>query len=135
MGKHKELTSKATKYYLPKEDYLTAIHYALRYPTLLAELPPADSGKAIDYSKEKVQSSSFYDATSELAIRRQEVLAKIILIESTIKETAGGLDYYLKLAVCYGLTFDQLNAKGMPMCRRSFYEMRRHFYFELIKKI
>lgn len=134
MGKYKELKSKGTSFYLPKEDYLTAIHYALRYPTLLAELPPADSGKGIDYSKERVQ-TPLYDSTSELVIRREETLAKIILIDSTIKETAEGLDYYLKLAVCYGLTYDQLLAKGLPMCRRSFYEMRRHFYFELIKKI
>lgn len=135
MGKYKELKNKNTSFYLPKEDYLTAIHYALRYPTLLAELPPADSGKAIDYSKEKVQSSSIYDATSELAIKRQEILAKINLIDETIKETAGGLDHFLKLAVCYGFTYEQLLAKKMPLGRRAFYEMRRYFYFVLIKKL
>lgn len=135
MGKHKAPKSAKTSYYLPKEDYLTAIHYALRYPYLKAELPPADSGNAIRYDKDRVQTSNQYDATSDLALRRLEILAKIELIDKTIEEVSHGLDEYIRWAVCYGFNYEQLIAKGMPQGRNQFYTMRRHFYFELIKKI
>ena len=53
--KHRILSEK-NKYYLPKEDYLTAIHYALRYPMMLAELDDVrDTSTAIRYDKDKVQ--------------------------------------------------------------------------------
>ena len=127
-----------SKYYLPQEDYLTAIHYALRYTTLLAEIPPADSSCAIRYDKDRVQSSNQYDPTSDLAIRRSNNAHKIKIIEETILEVApdmSNLAYFLKLGVCYGYTYNQLCGKGLPMGQRQYYEMRRHFYFELIKKI
>ena len=41
--KYRTLSEKNT-YYLPKEEYLTAIHYALRYPLMLAELNDAYQG-------------------------------------------------------------------------------------------
>ena len=137
MGKYRT-PSEHSKYYLPQEDYLTAIHYALRYPTLLAETPPADSGHAIRYDKVRVQTSGQYDATSDLAIRRSNNAHKIRIIEDTLLEVApekGNIPYFLKLGVCYGYTYNQLCGKGLSMGQRQYYEMRRHFYFELIKKI
>ena len=53
--KYRTLSEKNT-YYLPKEEYLTAIHYALRYPLMLAELNDArDTSSAIRYDKDCVQ--------------------------------------------------------------------------------
>ena len=137
MGKYRA-PRKKTKYYLPKEDYLTAIHYSLRYPLWKEELDSfADTSKAITYDKERVQTSNNYDSTFEAAIRisESEMAAKVKLIDDTITLTAKGQDYYLRLGVCYGLTFEQLKSKGLPYEKDAYYEMRRHYYYELLRKI
>lgn len=136
MGKKYRVLSKKNVYSLPKEDYLTAIHYALRYPLWVEELRiAADTGGAIRYDKEKVQTSVSGDPTADTAIRMTEVASKINLVDDVIKKVADGFDNYLRYGVCYGLTFDQLKAKGMCCERSTYYLMRRRFFYELIKRI
>lgn len=130
--------SENSKYYIPKEDYLTAIHYALGYPLLKEEVETmADTSKGISYDKDKVQTSFGYDTTFEAAVRIAESNKqhKMQLIDDTIRLVADGMDYWLRLGVCYGLTFDQLKGKGMPCERDLYYLMRRKFYFILAKRI
>jgi len=135
MSRYRTLSNK-NKYYIPKEDYLTAIHYSRRYPLLLQELSvAADTSKAIRYDKDKVQSCNDMDATSETAIRMTEITEKINLIDNTIHQAANGMDEWLRYGVCYGLTFNQLKSKGMPCERDMYYLMRRHYYFLLSKRI
>ncbi len=110
MGKYKA-PSNGSKYYVPKEDYLTAIHYSLRYPLWKEEVETmADTSKGISYDKDKVQSSFDHDATMETAIKIMESdkQHKMQIVDDTISRVANGLDYWLRLGVCYGLTFDQL---------------------------
>ena len=128
--------SEKSKYYIPKEDYLTAIHYSLRYPLWKEEVDDlANTARAITYDKDKVQTSGDYDSTMEAAIKIQEKQHKIQLIDDTIHAVANGLDRWLRLGVCYGLTFDQLKGKKMPCERDVYYLMRRHYYYELSKRI
>ena len=130
--------SENSKYYIPKEDYLTAIHYALGYPLLKEEVETmADTSRGITYDKDKVQTSSGYDMTFEAAVKIAESNKqhKMQLIDDTIKLVADGMDYWLRLGVCYGLTFDQLKGKGMPCERDYYYLMRRKFYYVLAKRI
>ena len=130
--------SKKNKYYIPKEDYLTAVHYSLRYPTLIQEMNSiADTSKAVRYDKDKIQSSGDYDLTFEAAVKLTEsnTAKKVKMIDETISQTAKGMDKWLRLGVCYGLTFEQLKNKGMPCERDMYYQMRRHYYYELSKKI
>jgi len=137
MGKYRA-PSERSKYFIPKEDYLTAIHYSLRYPLWKEEVERmADTSRAITYDKEKVQSSKEYDSTYEAAVRITDsyALQKIKIIDDVITLVANGLDYYLRLGVCYGLTFDQLKGKGLPCERDAYYLMRRHYYYELSKII
>lgn len=135
MGKYKEL-SKKNKYYIPKEDYLTAIHYSLRYPLWLAELKDArDTSTAIRYDKDKVQTSPSDDIIVNAAVRAAELSEKIELIDAVIELCGKDMAYFLKLGVCYGLTFDQLKGKEMPCERDTYYLMRRHYYYELSKLI
>ncbi len=137
MGKYRSLSRK-NKYFIPKEDYLTAIHYSLRYPIWKEELDSmADTSKALTYDTDPVQTSGDYDSTFEAAVRIAESdnAKKIKLIDDTISLTAKGLDNFLRLGVCYGLTFEQLKSKGMPCERDMYYEIRRHYYFELSKQI
>lgn len=137
MSKYRALSRK-NKYYIPKEDYLTAIHYSLRYPIWRQEIDAiADTAKAIRYDKDNVQSSGDFDATFEAAVKLTEstIAKKVKLIDDTISQVSKGMDNWIRLGVCYGLTFDQLKNKGMPCERDMFYEIRRHYYFELSKRI
>ncbi len=138
MGKRYSTPSKKSKYYIPREDYLTAIHYALRYPLWMQELNDmANTARAITYDKDRVQSSGGYDSTYEAAVRISEsdIHKKTKLIDDIITLVSNGMDDWIRMGVCYGLTFDQLKGKGMPCERDMYYEMRRHFYYELSFKI
>lgn len=135
MAKYR-IPSEKSKYYIPKEDYLTAIHYSLRYPLWLAEVKnKADTSKAIRYDEEKVQTSGDSDTTADAAIKISKINEKINLIDGIIRKVAPDMEYWLRLGVCYGLTFDQLKGKKMPCERDAYYLMRRHYYYELSKKI
>ena len=136
MGKYKAPTNSKSKYYIPKEDYLTAVHYSLRYPLWKEEVDDlANTARGISYDKDKIQSGSGYDSTYEAAAKIQEKKAKIELIDDIIIAVAGGLARWLRLGVCYGLTFDQLKSKKMPCERDMYYLMRRYYYYELSKRI
>lgn len=138
MGKRYSTPSKKSKYHIPREDYLTAIHYALRYPLWMQELNDmANTARAITYDKDRVQSSGGYDSTYEAAVRISEsdIRKKTKLIDDIITLVSNGMDDWIRMGVCYGLTFDQLKGKGMPCERDMYYEMRRHFYYELSFKI
>ena len=137
MGKYRT-PSPNSKWALPKEDYLTAIHYSLRYPLWKEEVDTmADTSRAITYDKDKVQTSSDYDATFEAAVRITDSYpqTKIRMINDIICLVANGLDKWLRLGVCYGLTFNQLKAQGMPCEKDLYYQMRRRYYYELMQKI
>ena len=128
--------STSSKYYIPKEDYLTAIHYSRRYPLWTEEAKAlADTSAAIRYDKEKVQTTTNYDSTFEAALRLKEINEKIKLVDDTIVMVSGSLAYWLRLGVCHGLSFDQLKGKGMPCEKDKYYLMRRRYYFEISKRI
>ena len=132
--------SKNNKYYLPKEEYLTAVHYALRYPYLLEELNTianADTAQGISYDKDKVDSSNMSDSTAKTAIMRAELKDKIKKISEALKEATESEDEenFLRLHVCYGFNYWQLVAKGMKSGQYRFSNMRQYFYFSLARKI
>lgn len=128
--------SNKSKYYIPKEDYLTVIHYSRRYPLWLAEIKDAaDTATAIRYDRDPVQTSGTSDPTHDAAVRIEHISSKVNMIESLLASTGKDLAKWLKLGVCYGLTFDQIKAKGMPCERDTYYGMRRKYYYELSKRI
>lgn len=131
MSKYRAPSAK-TKYYIPKEDYLTAIHYSLRYPLWLAEVNDiADTSAAIRYDKDKVQTSGDNDPTFKAALKISKINEKIKLVDDIISLVTSDNGYYLRLGVCYGLTFDQLKSRGMAYERDAYYLMRRKYYYEL----
>lgn len=137
MSKNRVLSPK-NKYYIPKEDYLTAIHYSLRYPLWLAELDDArDTSTAIRYDKDKVQTTPSGDMVYNAATRAIELSKKVDMIDSLIQQCARGkiMERFLRLGVCYGLTFDQLKQRDMPYERTAYYQMRQRYYYELSRLI
>lgn len=137
MAKYRTLSQK-NKYYIPKEDYLTAIHYSLRYPLWVAELEDAwDTSTAIRYDKDKVQVSPSDDMVFNAAVRASAISEKVQMIDGLIQKCARDnvMEGYLRLGVCYGLTFDQLKQRDMPAERDMYYSMRQRYYYELSKLI
>lgn len=132
--------AESSKYYLPKEEYLTAIHYALRYPYLVAELntvASADTSKAIAYDKPAVKSSGTYDPVSSTVLKRDEIQEKIEKIEKAL-EFATSDDKekkFLLMGVCHGCNYWQLDRAGIPCGKARYYKMRRVFYYVLSKLI
>lgn len=125
-------------YYLPANAYSLAQEYALNYDMWMAELTALrNQSKAIDYSKDRVQSSGTYDPTESAAIDIAELQSKLDRIDETLREVSEGMDYYIKLAVCQDYTYRQLTMGRlkMPLNKNDFGRIKHHFYFELYKKI
>lgn len=138
MGKYRT-PSKRSKYYIPREDYLTAVHYCLRYPLWVAELEvEPDTTGSFRYDQEKVQTSGDFDPVQTMAIRRAEMERKKKLVEDTAREathTDPVMYRYLMLGVTKGLTVWQLQAQGMPTNRGYYQTIRQRFYYLLSEKI
>ena len=67
--------------------------------------------------------------------QREKLVTKKDVIEKTAAAVSGGLQSWLILGVCYGLTYFQLADRGIPCGKDLYYQMRRKFYFELSKRI
>lgn len=127
---------KTSKYYVPEQVYLTVVHFCRQYPLWKAELEiNPNTQKAIDYSRDVVQTSNQFDQTSEIAMDRKMIEDKKELVEKTAHEVAGVLAKWLLLGVGHGLTYYQLVDKGIPCGKDMYYDIRRKFYFVLSKRI
>lgn len=127
-----------SKYYLPKQSYLTCIHYALQYKDWKAMLKAdRDTRGAIRYDKDRVQTSGDYDSTSETAIKMIEIERKVEMIDGIITDTVSSevMQDYLRRSVCYGFTFYQLQDQGIPCGKNTFSRLRQKFYYNLCQKI
>ena len=136
MSKHRPLKP-SNKYFLPKETFLTVVHYCKQYPLWVEELAKtADTGRAIRYDQDRVQTSGNYDPTSETAIRRMELAKKKETIDNVAKMVAGNvMARWLINGVCHDRTFAALRADGIPCGKDLYYSLRRRFYFEMAKRI
>lgn len=130
------LPTKSSKYYLPREEYITAVHWCLRYPAWVEELSiEPDTVMAIRYDVERVQTSPNYDATYETAARRAAISQKKEMLEEIISSIAPEIYRYLLLGVAYGRTEYQLRDMGMPCGHRYYSERRQRVYYEIAKRI
>ena len=135
MTDHRILSQK-NKYYVPKETFLTVVHYCKQYPSWEAELKAmTDTSRAITYDHDRVQSSGNSDPTARLAMRRAEISRKIDMIDETAKEVSGTLWKWLILGVCYDNPYYYLHQHGIPCGKDLYYNLRRKFYYEMSKRI
>ena len=136
MSKHRA-PSKNSKYYLPKETFLTVIHYCKQYPLWIDELNRlANTGRAIRYDQDRVQTSNDYDPTSSVAIRRAEILKKKETVDEVAIMVAGEImGGWLLKGVGDDKTYFDLHHEGMPCGKDLYYMLRRRFYYEMSKRI
>lgn len=128
--------SKDSKYYLPKETYLTVRHYCRQYPSWEAVLSTdPDTSRAITYDVPRVQTSGDSDPASEIAIKRAEIARKKKLVDDAVREAAPEIERFLKLGVCYGMSEWDLEGMGMPCGKDLYYDRMRKFYWILANRI
>ena len=136
--KHRTPTKKS-KYWTEPKLYKHAISWCLCYPLWKKELESLpDASKAIDYAKDKVQTSSDYDATAELALKRVELEHKINILETTAKIVSPDevmVRWIIKGVTEENIRIEDLIAQGMPCCKNVFYLMRQKFYYLISKRI
>lgn len=125
-----------SKYYLPKEVFLTTVHFCRQYPYWLEEIEAmTDARQGIAYDKDHVQSSNEYDSTSALAMKRAMMSRKVDLIRDTAKTVAGHQYKWLIQGCCYGKPYYLLRHDGIPYGKDLYYKQRRRFYYELSQRI
>ena len=108
--------SKRSKYYVPKEEYLTALHFCRQYP---------EWERAIAESTDQGNDHA----------RLSNIEKKKATVDMLIHKMADGMDEWLFLGVCHGLTFPQMKQRGLPIGRTKYYEMRQRFYYYLAQMI
>lgn len=125
-----------SKYYLPKEVFLTTVHFCRQYPYWLEMIEAmTDARQGIAYDKDHVQSSNEYDSTSALAMKRAMMSRKVDLIRDTARTVAGHQYKWLIQGCCYGKPYYLLRHDGIPYGKDLYYKQRRRFYYELSQRI
>ena len=114
--------AKKSKYYVPKEEYLTVLHFCRQFPEWEKEISES--------MKPGIISSRDYDPGRIAVIRRKKSV-----LEMVIQKTANGMDEWLFLGVCHGRTYPQLKQRGIPCGKNQYYEMRQRFYYYLSRII
>lgn len=124
------------KYALSKFEFGYAKWYSLKYNEWLDEYNSLkDSVKAIQYT-DVPRGSGISDPTEKLAERRDELRRKMLKIENAAVDAGGDIAKYILMAVINeDVTFNQLEAKGIPCGKNYFYERRRKYYWLLSKEI
>lgn len=113
---------KSSKYYVPKEEYLTVLHFCKQYPNWKKEI------------SDSVEQSAMLPQKSD-PVRIVTIRKKKAVLEMLIRKLADGLDDWLLLGVCYGMTYPQLKQRGIPCGRNQYYEIRQRFYYYLSRII
>lgn len=136
MSKHRVL-SKKNKYYLPKEEFLTVVHFCKQYPSWKEEEQTIKSsllGSPV-MDDARVTSSNVSDPTGDAALQLERYTTKIDIIERTAKEVAGMMAHWLIEGTCYDRPYYVLKQKGIPCGKDLYYLMRRRFYYEVAQRI
>ena len=130
--------TKKSKYWIPRQRYLTVIHYCLQYSEWQEEYADLASGSVsgINYNGMPHGSGSG-NPTEVKAIRMAELSKKIATVEETAKEAGGEIsEWILKGVTIENATFNYLKmVTGIPCERDMYYERRRKFYWLISQKI
>lgn len=125
-----------SKYYIEKEDFLTALHWCRRYPQWkrqLAEIPITVS--SCNYDSETGGGTPESSPVERIALKRVEISNKVMLLENIAAMVAPEIYPYLLKGVTSSCTYQQLRNEGIPCGQRQYYEARRKFYYFISKKI
>lgn len=128
------------KYGISKHAFMTAYSYCLQYPEWKEDLDiKTNTVASPNLDGMPGAHGGTGDATAALAAHRVELQGKIQKIEDAVREAtekAPGLyEYLLEYVTTEGATFHWMKRKGIPCERTYFYELRRYFYWLMVKRI
>lgn len=121
------------EYVIPKEKYLTAVHYCRQYKDWLREYRSlGGEPRALQYDG-SIGGSSQGNPTEKIGIRRMELSQKIQLIQDTVYDVDPGIyKWLLKGVTEKGITATYLKKKLNMPCSEEYYYKRRQEVLKLI---
>lgn len=124
------------KYGISNKRYKELCGFCEQYPEWKEELSRGESGiKSPALGEPTCFTGSKSDRTMTIAVRRAMIAEKVALIEETAKEAAPDLWQYIIKSACYEQPFWYIrDLMAIPCNERSFYDMRRYFFFLLNQK-
>ncbi len=127
--------SKKNPWYIPKEKYYEMLYFSRQYPTMRQELRDLQKSYPTLKTDERVVSSDISTPTEKAAERCAAIGEKMSLIEDTAKEAGGDISKWLLIGVTTMRSYEYLSLKmGMPLCRSSYYERYRKYFYLLAQK-
>lgn len=127
---------KRGKYRLSKHKFYATYHYALQYREWKDEYKALDGLKAVNIDG-MPHGTTTGNPTESLGLKRNDLKAKMDLIENTVRETDENLYMWLLKAVTNeGVTFAYLQGiMSIPCSHNTYYAKRKEFYYRLAEKI
>lgn len=130
--------TETSKYYIPKQRYLTARHFCLQYREWQDEYNSLKTNglKAIVYTG-MPHAANTGDPTAQAAERMEELSRKMKLIQDTVQEVSPELyKWLLKGVTEEDISFDYLKQiMNIPCGERYYYECRQKFFYVLSNKL
>lgn len=128
---------RTSKYWIEPEIFDNVVTFCRCYPVWVKELQSfPDGNRAIQYDKDKVQSSGNYDATATLALKRLEIERKVNTILTTAKIASPELwEWIIKDVTSSDYSVTDLIQQGMPASVNHYTNVRRYFYYLLSTRI
>lgn len=128
---------RTSKYWIEPEIFDNVVTFCRCYPVWVKELQSLpDGNRAIQYDKDKVQSSGNYDATATLALKRLEIERKVNTILTTAKIASPELwEWIIKDVTSSDYSVTDLIQQGMPASVNHYTNVRRYFYYLLSTRI
>lgn len=105
-------------------------YYVLQYPEWRKEYNRAVSARTISYGRNG-DGGGGGDPTAKQAIRKAELKKKMEIIEDAVRQCCPGIESYMLQAITEPLTWDIVEARGIPCCRKVFFK-KRHEVLSLI---
>lgn len=128
---------RSSRYWIEPEIFDNVVTFCRCYPLWVRELQTLpDGNRAIQYDKDKVQTSNQYDATAELALKRVETERKVNLIRTTAMTASPELwEWIIKGVTTNDYTIEELIRQGMPASRNYYSKVKSYFYYLLSRRI
>ena len=128
----------SSKYWLPKQRFLTVYHYCLQYPEWEDEynaIKASMGSKAVNYDA-MPHGGGTGDPTSSEAMRLADIDMKMQQVRDTVYKVAPELYQWLLKGVTEDRPFWYLkDVMNIPCERDMYYDRRRKFYYLMAKKI
>ena len=119
--------SKKSPYYISKHRYLELKHFCLQYPEWKDDLNKLNWIGGIGDGR----SSNVSKPVEWMVERRDKLLNHMEMVEQCCVASDGDIFEYLIKSVCYGASYGNLRADGMPCSKDYFYSRYRLFFYLL----